>query len=76
MDTNELLGMMASDASPSEVHDAIKTVLYQKSSEKVDQLTPSVAKGIFGDAEEPVEGEVEEPVAAAVEPEQEQQEEE
>ena len=53
MDTNELLNMMSSDeTSSSEVHDAIKTLLYQKSAEKVDQITPTVAASQFGDVEQ------------------------
>ena len=54
MDTNELLGMMSNDeTSSSEVHDALKTLLYQKSAEKVDQITPTVAATQFGKQEEP-----------------------
>ena len=53
MDTNELLNMMSSDeTSSSEVHDAIKTLLYQKSAERVDSITPTVAATQFGDVEQ------------------------
>ena len=62
MDTNELLDMMSSDeASSSEVHDAIKTLLYQKSAEKVDQITPTVAASQFGEVEEPTDAVESEP---------------
>mgnify|MGYP001164859409 FL=1 len=75
MDTNELIGMMSNDeTSSSEVHDAIKTLLYQKGAEVVDRITPSVAAGVFGSGEES-EADFESPVDA-VEPEQEPQDEE
>lgn len=62
MDTNELLDMMSSDeTSSSEVHDAIKTLLYQKSAEKVDQITPTVAASQFGEVEEPTDAVESEP---------------
>tara|TARA_B100001079_G_scaffold142626_1_gene122148 strand:- start:1428 stop:1628 length:201 start_codon:yes stop_codon:yes gene_type:complete len=62
MDTNELLNMMSSDeTSSSEVHDAIKTLLYQKSAEKVDQITPTVAANQFGKVEEPADAVESEP---------------
>tara|TARA_B100000214_G_scaffold12122_1_gene8701 strand:- start:10 stop:210 length:201 start_codon:yes stop_codon:yes gene_type:complete len=62
MDTNELLNMMSSDeTSSSEVHDAIKTLLYQKSAEKVDQITPTVAASQFGEVEEPTDAVESEP---------------
>jgi hypothetical protein len=54
MDTPELIDMMSNaDAPPSEVHDAIKTLLYQKGAEKVDSITPTVAVTQFGSQEEP-----------------------
>ena len=62
MDTNELLNMMSSDeTSSSEVHDAIKTLLYQKSAEKVDSITPTVAAAQFGKDEEPADAVESEP---------------
>ena len=62
MDTNELLNMMSSDeTSSSEVHDAIKTLLYQKSAERVDQITPTVAAAQFGEVEEPTDAVESEP---------------
>ena len=62
MDTNELLNMMSSDeTSSSEVHDAIKTLLYQKSAERVDQITPTVAASQFGEVEEPTDAVESEP---------------
>ena len=52
MEPAELVDMMASDAPSSEVADAIKNLLYVKSAEKVDAVTPQVAAGIFGEPEE------------------------
>jgi|TARA_B100000035_G_scaffold77518_1_gene64678 hypothetical protein len=72
MDTNELLDMMGSgESSPTEIHDAIKSLLYQKSAEKVQQVTPAVAAATFGN-----EPEVDEPVDTVIDPEPESQEEE
>ena len=82
MEPAELVDMMASDAPSSEVSDAIKNLLYVKSAEKVDAVTPQVAAGIFGEPEEgdplPEVGDGEQPeVNAEVETQdQEQQEEE
>tara|TARA_B100000902_G_scaffold267243_1_gene253271 strand:- start:515 stop:763 length:249 start_codon:yes stop_codon:yes gene_type:complete len=52
MEPAELIDMMASDAPSSEVSDAIKNLLYVKSAEKVDSLSPQVAAGLFGEPEE------------------------
>ena len=52
MEPAELIDMMASDAPSSEVSDAIKNLLYVKSAEKVDAVTPNVAAGLFGEPEE------------------------
>ena len=82
MEPAELIDMMASDAPSSEVSDAIKNLLYVKSAEKVDAVTPQVAAGIFCEPEEgdplPEVGDGNEPeVNAEVETQdQEQQEEE
>jgi len=52
MEPGELIDMMASDAPASEIQDAIKNLLYVKSAEKVDAVTPQVAAGLFGEPEE------------------------
>ena len=66
MDSAELINKMIGDASPSEVSDYIKSVLYSKAGEKVDAMRPDVAAGLFGDQpetpeepEQPEEQEVE-----------------
>ena len=53
----DLLDLIATDASPSDVSDHLKTILYAKSAEKIDALKPLVAQSMF-DAE--VEQETEE----------------
>lgn len=73
MDSAELINMMVGDASPSEVSDYIKGVLYSKAGEKVDAMRPEVAAGLFGDKpevpEQPEEPEAEAEVETEVEPE-------
>ena len=57
MDSTELVDMMVDGATPTEVQDKIKDLLYTKSVEKVDAMKPEVAQGLFGDKSE-VEPEV------------------
>lgn len=52
MDYNKLMDLMASEESPSEISDTIKDILYAKSIEKIDQITPEVATSIFNSSEE------------------------
>tara|TARA_B100000902_G_scaffold186958_1_gene179107 strand:+ start:263 stop:517 length:255 start_codon:yes stop_codon:yes gene_type:complete len=54
MDSAELIDMIAKDASSSEVSDALKDMLYAKSADEVEKITPQIAAGIFGG--EPEEG--------------------
>ena len=44
---DELLDMIASDESPSQISDKIKDLLFTKSAEKVDEFRPSVANAMF-----------------------------
>lgn len=39
---DELLDMVVNDASPAEVTDKIKDILYTKSSEKIENLRPDI----------------------------------
>ena len=39
---DELLDMVVNDASPAEVSDKIKDILYTKSSEKIETLRPEI----------------------------------
>jgi hypothetical protein len=48
---DELLDMIATDESPSQVSDKIKELLYTKASEKIDEFKPTVAMSLFGQEE-------------------------
>jgi hypothetical protein len=60
MDSAELIDMVISDAPSSEISDYIKSLLFTKSSEKIDTLKPEVSTSLFGaeDSDE-VEDEIE-----------------
>jgi len=47
----ELIDLIATDGSPSDVSSRIKELLYAKASEKVDAARPEIASLIFGDEE-------------------------
>ena len=56
----ELVNMIATDASAADISDQIKDVLYAKSAKRVDELRPHAAGNLFGtEAEAEVETEVE-----------------
>ena len=61
-----ILDLIASDESSSDISDAIKDALYAKTSEKIDALKPSISSSMFDEPE--VEDET------TVEPEEESQE--
>jgi len=44
---DELLDMIASDKSPSEISDTIKDVLYSKTAERINSQRPDVAAQMF-----------------------------
>jgi len=44
--------LVGADASPTEVSDKIKEILYTKSSSKVDAIRPEVGASLFGDETE------------------------
>jgi hypothetical protein len=44
---DDLLDMIASDESPSQISDKIKDLLFAKASEKVDDFRPAVAANMF-----------------------------
>lgn len=46
------MDMIASDESPSQISDKIKDILYQKSSDKINEFRPVVAASLFGNEEE------------------------
>lgn len=51
---DDILDMIISDESPSNVSDKIKDLLYAKTSEKVEALRPEVSNSMF-DSEDEVE---------------------
>ena len=55
---DELMDMMVSDESPSQISDTIKDMLYTKTAERVDAFRPVVANSLFGDDTE-IENEIE-----------------
>lgn len=48
----ELIDLIATDGSPSEVSGKIKELLYAKAAEKVDSIRPEIASIMFGDQEQ------------------------
>jgi hypothetical protein len=47
----ELIDLIATDASASDVSDKIKELLYTKAADRVDSTRPYVASSMFGDEE-------------------------
>jgi hypothetical protein len=43
--------LIATDSSPAEIADSIKSALFAKSAEKIDQIRPYIASSLF-DSEE------------------------
>ena len=56
-----VLDMIATDASPAEITDTLKNMLYAKSGERLEYLKPYAAASVFGS--EPPEDSAEEPAA-------------
>jgi len=46
---DDLMDMILSDESPSQISDKIKDILFAKSSEKIDSFRPAVAASLFGE---------------------------
>ncbi len=66
---NDLIDMIAADNAQADVHDKIKEILYAKSQENINTVTPAVTADMFGgpnpylNDEEEVEDEPEAEVA-------------
>ena len=65
----DLMDMILTDESPSQISDTIKSALFSKSAERVDAFRPDVASTMFADDaveedEEEVEAETETEVEA------------
>jgi hypothetical protein len=56
---DELMDMIVTDESPSQISDKIKDLIFAKASERVDAFKPEVANSFFGgnDSEEDYEEE-------------------
>ena len=57
-----IIDLIATDASPAEISDAIKASLFAKAAERIDGARPYVAASLFGlndETEQEVEQEVE-----------------
>lgn len=46
---DDLLDMIVSDDSPSQISDKIKDILFVKSAEKIDEFRPIVADSMFNE---------------------------
>jgi hypothetical protein len=44
---DDLMDMIASDESPSQISDKIKEILFAKSANKIDDFRPTVAASLF-----------------------------
>lgn len=44
---DELMDMIVSDESPSQISDKIKDLLFAKSAEKIDDFRPAIANTMF-----------------------------
>ncbi len=48
---DNIIDLIATDSSPAEITDGIKSALFAKSAEKIDQIRPYIASSLF-DSEE------------------------
>jgi hypothetical protein len=48
---DNIIDLIATDSSPAEIADNIKSALFAKSAEKIDQIRPYIASSLF-DSEE------------------------
>ena len=51
----EIIDLIATDSSPSDISDKIKEVLFSKSLERINSTRPVVAASMFGETEENTE---------------------
>ena len=48
---DDLMDMIISDESPSQISSKIKDILFSKSAEKIDAFKPSVSSSMFGETD-------------------------
>tara|TARA_B100000287_G_scaffold282131_1_gene265838 strand:+ start:212 stop:442 length:231 start_codon:yes stop_codon:yes gene_type:complete len=73
---DELMDMMVTDDSPSQISDKLKDMLYAKSATKVDDIKSTIATSMFGDTEVEVDDEDEVETEAELEVDSEEPQEE
>jgi len=56
----DLVNLIATNQSPSDISDKIKEILYTKSAEKISEVTPQVSASMFGQEDDEDEYEDEE----------------
>ena len=44
---DNIIDLIATDSSPAEITDSIKSALFAKSAEKIDQVRPYIASSLF-----------------------------
>lgn len=47
----ELIDLIVTDAPPADISDSIKSVLYAKAAERIDNIKPAVAALMFNEVE-------------------------
>ena len=57
---DELMDMIVTDESPSQISDKIKELLFAKSAERIDGFKPTVASSLFASEEDEYEEETDE----------------
>ena len=68
----ELVNMIATDASAADISDQIKDILYAKSAERIDGLRPFASNDLFGNTEPEAEAEAEVETEVEAQPEEEE----
>ena len=63
-----VLDMIATDSSPAEITDALKSMIYAKAGEKIDGMKKYAASSLFGQEPEEPEAELETEVETEEEP--------
>jgi hypothetical protein len=48
----EVIDLIATDASPSDISDKIKSLLFSKAAERIEVAKPIVATSMFGETED------------------------
>jgi len=69
----ELVNMIATDASAADISDQIKDILYAKSAERIDGLRPYASNDLFGNTEPEAEAEAEVETEVEAQPEEEEE---